>query len=140
MALTLNDVPPTVLALTGAPGLGPMDGQSLVPELGGARPTRRVYAAWTRFCGVDRDAVMFDDWRYLTDSMGGSVELQPRMSAQDGDRTDQRARRSAAVSEGAATWAAVQAMHPWRAARVEPTTLDPAARAQLEQLGYVEPP
>ncbi|MEC7947733.1 MAG: sulfatase [Myxococcota bacterium] len=136
----LIDVPPTVFALAGVPAPGPLDGQSLVPELGGARPDRRVYGAWTRFRGVDRDAVMFDDWLYLTDSVGGMVELQPRMGVQDGDRTDQRARRGAAVARGQAAWAAMQTAHPWRSGRVESTAIDPAARAQLERLGYVDPP
>jgi len=135
----LIDVPPTLLALAGAPALGPMDGMSLVPHLGGTRTVGREYGAWTRFRGVDRDAVLFDDWLYLTDSVGGAIELQPRMGEQDGERTDQRGRRSKAAAEGAERWVALQHAHPWRAAAVGSDTLEPATRTQLEQLGYVDP-
>ena len=134
----LIDVPPTVLALAGAPALAPMDGQSLVPELSGARPARRAYGAWTRYREANRDAVLFDDWLYLTDSEGGAVELQPRMGRQDGEATDQRAQRSAVVKAGARAWEALGRDHPWRTADVVTQPLDPAARAQLEGLGYLD--
>lgn len=134
----LVDVPSTVLELTQTPALAAMDGQSLVPQMRGAPAEKRTMGAWTRFQGVDLDAVWFDDWLCVTDSTGGLLELQPRMGDQDGSQTDQKNAHPAVLSQCTDTWQTLAQAHPWRTASMPSEPLSPPERRQLEQIGYLD--
>jgi len=148
--VSLLDVVPTLAELLGEPGLAEdTDGQSLVPLLAGGEgaEARVVSTRWNRkkyyqpleaTRGNLNVAVREGPWKAIWNAASDTVELYD-LARDPRERRD----RSASEPERAARLGALAREHaaPCLAARpgpAAPPDLDPATRARLRELGYIE--
>jgi arylsulfatase A-like enzyme len=131
------DLVPTVLELTGQPGVPGLDGISLVPLLRGAAPAARrapLSIATRRYAGETVSAAIVDGPLYVLRGPAGATSVYD-VFADPGQAQDLAARRPEALER----WnAALDALQLWEPGRSGPGShAAPGDEEDLRALGYV---
>lgn len=124
---------PTLLELAGVDyDPDALDARSLLPLLAGAEPTRAVVGRSIAY-GRDRASLVRGPWQFVR---GGADEGSVLVRIGDDERRDRAAEEPAVAAELRADLEALDLLADTR--RGAAATLDPAARARLRALGYLD--